>query len=205
MKKIQHSRSFQILTTRVSLCELPRKVETTGKARPDALVCLYDPAQEDQSTFISKAAAELYLAMSAYSSAAVRNTRLTGVINRRNKMANTAIEHSHVSTQPLTDQHHSLPPCSVCRFIRNLRLSANTGFKEGLALHNSKVKKWKVLFYVFFSCLEKVSRGSNTVLHVETTEEEECIVIDQVKSRPKSPSVSDTVEVCSSLKRTHQR
>lgn len=58
--------------------------------------------------------------------------------------------------------------------------SANTGFKEGLALHNSKVKKWKVLFSVYFFCLEKVSRGSNTVLHVETTEEEEeeCIVIE---------------------------
>lgn len=28
--------------------------------------------------------------------------------------------------------------------------SANTGFKEGLALHNSKVKKWKVLFSVYF-------------------------------------------------------
>lgn len=53
-----------------------RKSTTTGKASPDTHVCLYDPAEEDKSTFISKAAAaELYLAMSAYSSAAVRNTR----------------------------------------------------------------------------------------------------------------------------------
>lgn len=77
--------------------------QTTGKAPPDTPVCLYDPAEEDESTFISKAAAaELDLAMSAYSSAAVRNTGLTGVIDRRNNMAKTATELSHVSTQPLT-------------------------------------------------------------------------------------------------------
>lgn len=36
-------------------------VETTGKALPN---CLYDPAEEDQSTFISKAAAaELYTSL----------------------------------------------------------------------------------------------------------------------------------------------
>lgn len=60
------------------------------------------------------------------------------------------------------------------------------------------------VFFILLFCLKKVSRGSNTVLHVETTEEEEqeeeeCIVTDKVKSRPGSPSVSNTVEVCSSL------
>lgn len=29
----------------------------------------------------------------------------------------------------------------------------------------------------FFSCLDKVSKGSNRVLRVETLEEEECILI----------------------------
>ena len=97
--------------------------------------------------------------------------------------------------------------------LARLRHSANTDFKEGLALHNSKVKKRKVLFYAFFFVcfclffffLKKGQESSNTVLHVETTEEEEeeeeeeYIVIDKVQSRSKSPSASNTVEVCSSL------
>ncbi len=69
--------------------------------------------------------------------------------------------------------------------------SANTDFKEGLALHYSKVKKGKVLFYAFF------------VLFLETTKDdddkEEYTVSDKVKSRQRAPSASDTVEVYSSL------
>lgn len=61
----------------------------------------------------------------------------------------------------------------------------------------AKLRNGKVcfmLFCLFFS--KKVSRGGNAVLHVKTTERN---WIDEVKSRPKSPSASDTVEVCSSL------
>lgn len=91
--------------------------------------------------------------------------------------------------------------------LAHLRHSANTDFKEGLALHNSKVKKRKssvLCFFVGFFLSQKGQESSNTVLHVETTEkeeeeEEEYIVIDKVQSRSKSPSASNTVEVCSSL------
>lgn len=65
----------------------------------------------------------------------------------------------------------------------------------------AKLRNGKFCFMLFLFFSKKISIGSNTVLHVKTTEEEEeeRIVIDKVKSRPKSPSASDTVEVCSSL------
>lgn len=61
--------------------------------------------------------------------------------------------------------------------------------------------------FVFFFFLKKVKRRQRGAPFVDTTEEEEeereeeeeYIVIDKLKSRPKSPSASDTVEVCSSL------
>ncbi|MEQ2229210.1 hypothetical protein ILYODFUR_016626 [Ilyodon furcidens] len=104
------------------------------------------------------------------------------------------IQHSHVTVAPSQGQIIAplFTPCSVCRFILDLRLSVNTDFTQGLALHYSKVKKWKVFFFYcfiyfiifFFYCHIKVSRGSNTMHHVKTSEEE-CIDIDQVKSRPR--------------------
>lgn len=65
-------------------------------------------------------------------------------------------------------------------------------------LSNEKFS-FRLLFFIFIFFFSKRSRGSNMVLHVDTTEE--YIVTDKVKSRPKSPSASDTVEVCSSLHR----
>ncbi|MED6256025.1 hypothetical protein ATANTOWER_018490 [Ataeniobius toweri] len=105
------------------------------------------------------------------------------------------IQHSHVTVAPSQGQiiAPQFTPCSVCRFIRDLRLSVSTlTSHRGLALHYSKVKKWKVFFFYrfiyfiifFFYCHIKVSRGSNTMHHVKTSEEE-CIDIDQVKSSPR--------------------
>lgn len=59
-------------------------------------------------------------------------------------------------------------------------------------------------FFLIFLFLEKkVKRQQHGAPCWKTTEEEEekeeYIVIDKVKSRPESPSASDTVEVCSSL------
>lgn len=42
-------------------------------------------------------------------------------------------------------------PAQFCRFIRSQRLSANTDFKEGLALQMSKAKKSRDFFPLFFS------------------------------------------------------
>lgn len=61
----------------------------------------------------------------------------------------------------------------------SLRLSANTDFEEGLALHNSKVNEGKVLFFT----LDKVSRGGDTTRRFRAeTAEEECTEFAQVKA-----------------------
>lgn len=87
--------------------------------------------------------------MSAYSSAAVRNTRLTGVINRRNNMAK--IQHSHVPVAPSHGQVSTTFTSMLSLSLHSQRLHANTDFKEDLALHYSKVKKWKVFFFFFLT------------------------------------------------------
>lgn len=90
-----------------------------------------------------------------------------------------------------------------CRLIRSQRLSANTDFKEGLALHMSKVKKSKGFFITLFfvsTCIF-CQRSAPYRNHRRSRRKRMPYIIHLEKSRPRSPSVSYTVEVCSSLHR----
>lgn len=133
--------------------------------------------------------------MSTYSSAALTNTRLTRVFNRRNNMAKNV--------------DFFLFPLFFFFFLKTAMIAPSQRISTTVYLHAQFVaphtsrrvwhfiiaklrkRKYSVIFLSFF--LRKRSRGSNTVLEVDTIEE--YIVNEKVKIRPQSPPASDTVEV----------
>lgn len=126
--------------------------------------------------------------MSAYSSAAVRNTRLTGVINRRNNMAK--IQHSHVPVAPSHGQVSTTFTSMLSLSLHSQRLHANTDFKEDLALHYSKVKKWKVFFflnYFLFVC-RKNKRSQRAATQCSTSKPlKNALLLSRYKAGPSLP------------------